>query len=443
MERRLARTGALAMGLLVAVTACGNGRAAPTAAPADRGWLGGEPDFASAEMGRAAASTAAAATAGTVVASADAATTPAPGPMPPPQDGRPLRAGSVDDNVDFAGFLDYLSRINGLGITTRPFDPSGRIVVTVTRPDGSPASGVDVTVTAHDATVATVRTTADGTARFLPHLYGDAADSYTFTASGSSTTAVPGGAAALTVESPRPVGQVAVDVLFLLDGTGSMGDEIDRLKTTIDSVAAQVAALDSRPDVRFGMTLYRDLGDAFVTSTFDFTSDVEAFRGAIRDVVADGGGDYAEALDEGFAEALAAPSWRDPATTVQLVFLIADAPPQVGRQVDVTYVQSIVNAVSRGIKVFPIASSESDDQAEAVFRQIAAATGARFVFLAGGPAGPEIGEHTDIASTDYEELPLDALVVRLISEELAALTGTQPPPPTTQPVTPQTNPPGQ
>ncbi len=180
-----------------------------------------------------------------------------------------------------------------------------------------------------------------------------------------------------------------------------------------------------------------------MTSTFDFTSDVEKFRAAIRDVVADGGGDYAEALDEGFAEALSAPSWRDPATTVQLVFLIADAPPQVARQVDVTYVQSIATAVGRGIKVFPIASSESDDQAEAVFRQIAAATGARFVFLAGGANGAEIGEHTDITSTDYEELPLDGLVVRLITEELAALTGTTPPPPPPPPTVPPTNPPGQ
>jgi hypothetical protein len=407
----------------------------------DRGWIGGEPEFAAGtgEASRAGAPTAVAATAATTTAGLDAV---APPPAPAQPDAAPLRAGNVDDNADFPGFLDYLARLDGLGISTRPFDASGRIVVTVTRPDGSPASGVDVTVSAHDTAVAAIRTTADGTARFLPHLYGDVSDTYTFTASGTSTTAAPGGAAALAVDAPRPDGPVAVDVLFLLDDTGSMDDEIDRLKTTIDTVAAQVASLDSHPDVRFGMTLYRDLGDPFVTSTFDFTSDVDAFRGAIRDVVADGGGDYPEALDEGFAEAMAKPSWRDPATTVQLVFLIADAPPQVGRQVDVTYAQSIVEAVSRGIKVFPIASSESDDQAEAVFRQIAAATGARFVFLAGGPGGAEIGEHTDITSTDYEELPLDALVVRLITEELAALTGTPPPlpPPST---TPPTNPPGQ
>ena len=91
-----------------------------------------------------------------------------------------------------------------------------------------------------------------------------------------------------------------------------MGDEIDRLKTSIDSVAARVAALEGSPDVRLAMTVYRDEGDAFVTRTYDFTSDVEAFRAALAEVVADGGGDYPEALDEAFAEAVDAPSWRDP-----------------------------------------------------------------------------------------------------------------------------------
>ncbi len=236
--------------------------------------------------------------------------------------------------------------------------------------------------------------------------------------------AAAGRTAELTVDRPGGAdGTVALDVLFLLDATGSMGDEIDQLKTSIDSVAARVAALEGAPDVRFAMTLYRDEGDAFVSATFDFTCDVEAFREALADVVADGGGDYPEALDEGLAEALAAPAWRDPATTVQLVFLVADAPPQVGRQVVTPYPDSIREAVGRGIKIFPVASSESDDQAEAVFRQIAQATGARFVFLTYGAGGAATGGSTDIDRTDYEELALDDLVVRLVAEEVAALTG--------------------
>ena len=214
---------------------------------------------------------------------------------------------------------------------------------------------------------------------------------------------------------------VPLDVLFLLDATGSMDDEIDRLKQTIDIVAERVAALDPAPDVRFAMTLYRDEGDAFVTANYDFTGNIAEFQAALADVIADGGGDYPEALDEGLADALAKPAWRDPAEAVQLIFVVADAPPQVDRQLETPYTDSIRTAIERGIKIFPVASSESDDQAEAVFRQMAQATGAPFVFLSNGAAGAATGGSTDITSTDYEELALDELVVRLIAEELSDL----------------------
>ena len=379
---------------------------------------------------------------------ADTATAPAEATTAPPvpgEPGAPLRAGSVDDNDDFTGYLDYLRRLRDTGIVTRDIDPTGRIVVTVTGSDGLPVHGAEVVVSTGGAEVTRLRTTADGTARFLPVLHGAPADARFDLAVGAATaSAAAGDAAALQLDAPGgAVAPVPVDVLFLLDATGSMGDEIDRLKSTVDSVAERLAALPSAPDLRLGMTLYRDEGDTFVTSTFDLTADVAAFRTALAGVVADGGGDYPEALDEGLAEALAAPSWRDPASTVQLVFVVADAPPQVGRQVTTPYPAAVKDAVGRGIKVFPVASSGTDDQAEAVFRQIAQATGGRLVFLSYGAGGAALGSGSDIQSTDYEELALDDLVVRLVAEELADLTGgdaTVPPPSTT---TSTTNPPGQ
>ena len=353
--------------------------------------------------------------------------------VPEPVEPGPLRAGSVDDNTDFDRYLEYLARVGSLGIPLRDFDPTGRIVVTATGTTGLPVAGAEVVVMADGVEVARIRTTADGTARFHPALHGAAgATSFEFTTDGVSATAEPGGSVVLDLPGDGGAASpIPIDVLFLLDATGSMGDEIDRLKTSIDSVAARIAALESAPDVRFAMTLYRDEGDSFVTVTHDFTGDVDAFRAALAGVVADGGGDYPEALDEGLAEALAAPAWRDPASTVQLIFLVADAPPQVARQVATPYPAAIADAVGRGIKIVPVASSESDDQAEAVFLQLAQATGARFVFLSYGAGGAATGGSTDIDRTDYEELALDDLVVRLVTEELAALTGDpgQVPPP--------------
>ncbi len=430
-----------------------------TTAAATGGWIDGEPEWMASE-GRGGVALDSAVTED-MAATDDMATEAAPTaeesggevdlsggdaierPEPALPDDTPLRAGSVDDNADYQGFLDYLARIRDLGITLRDLDPTDRTIVTVADAAGAPVAGIPVTISAGDASVI-VRTTADGTARFLPAAY-PALVGGPFTASASGVTAefARGADVALTVdEAAQVTSPVPLDVAFLLDATGSMSDEIDRLKQTIDTVAARVAELDPAPDVRFAMTLYRDEGDAFVTSTYDFTGDVAEFQAALSRVVADGGGDYPEALDEGLAEVLSAPSWRSPDDAIQLVFLVADAPPHVTRQVPVGYPDSVRDAIERGVKLFPIASSESDDQAEAVFRQIAQATGAPFVFLSYGAGGAATGGSTDIDRTDYEELALDELVVRLITEELAALSGGEvTPPPTTAP--PTTNPEGQ
>jgi hypothetical protein len=417
-----------------------------------RGWIDGEPDWGGGGGALAYGDEAAATDGEAVTVVASGGDRDASDAVPVPDDGipaetGPLKAGSVDDNADYPGFLSYLTRIGENGVMLREASFDGRTIVTVRHADGRPAAGVEVIATLapagepFDPVPIPLRTTADGTARLLPQLDGDVPPGHvvTFRVGDVTASTAQGTDVTLTLAASAPVPDpVPLDVLFLLDATGSMGDEIDRLKTTIDAVAERVAALEPAPDVRFAMTLYRDEGDAFVTSTFDFTGDVAEFRSALADVVADGGGDYPEALEEGLAEALGAPSWRDPAAAVQLVFLVADAPPQVTRQVDSTYVDSMRVAAERGIKIFPVASSESDDQAEAVFRQLAMATGAPFVFLSYGAGGAATGGSTDIATTDYEELALDELVVRLIAEELADLAGPDVPPvtvPTTIPPT--------
>ncbi|MEY2552987.1 MAG: hypothetical protein QOC57_847 [Ilumatobacteraceae bacterium] len=165
--------------------------------------------------------------AGTAAPSAaiDAAIPPGVGPateLPQPVEQAGLRAGSVDDNSNFADFLTYLARIHDLGIETRDFDPAGRVVVTVVGTSGLPVAGALVSVVAAGSEVASLRTTADGTARFLPALYGAGAiPEFTFTTGDVSVNAAPGSSVTL---QPASVGgrsgPVALDVLFLLDATG-------------------------------------------------------------------------------------------------------------------------------------------------------------------------------------------------------------------------------
>ena len=333
-----------------------------------------------------------------------------------------LTGGSIDDNERFEEYLAYRERFGQLGVPVRDLDPSGRIVVTVTGGDGRPAAGTEVEV-AGGGVETSLRTTADGTVRFHPEAYG-AGDGPFSVAVGEVTAQVERGASvAMQTDQPTAGDDISLDVLFLLDATGSMADEIDQLKSTIGEVAQRIGDLPAALDLRLGMTLYRDVEDTFVTANFNFTADVDRFTRAIGVVVADGGGDYAEALDEALADALGRPSWRPPEQTIQLVFLIADAPPQIARQVPTPYTESMLDAAERGIKIFPVSSSGTDDQAEFVFRQLAQFTGGRYVFLTYGAGGRATGEATDITERDYEELSLDDLIVRLVTEEIAALTG--------------------
>ena len=335
-----------------------------------------------------------------------------------------LTGGSIDDNERFEDYLAYRSVFFGLDIPVRDLDPTGRIVVTVTGEGGLPAAGAEVLVAAGRVGVG-LRTTADGTVRFHPEAYELGDGPFTVSAGGVSAEAERGQSVALETSLPTAAGEtVALDVLFLLDSTGSMDDEIYQLKITIDEVAHRIHQLPGDVDVRLGMTLYRDEFDEYLTATFDLTPDIQAFAGALAEVVAYGGDDYPEALDESLAEALSQPSWRSASETVQLVFLVADAPPQVLRQVPVPYTDSMREAARRGIKIFPVSSSGTDDQAEFVFRQLAQFTGARYVFLTYGAGGRATGGASDIGQRDYEELSLDDLIVRLVAEELADLHGT-------------------
>src|SRR4051812_25840949 len=140
---------------------------APTTTSADRGWIGGEPDFGS--MGAEGAPGGADAMYEMAASDAAGPTQAAvgTGPAEQPIEGS-LRAGSVDDNLPFDEYLAYRARIADLAIPLRGGDATGRIVVTVTGADGHPMRGAVLTVSdGNQNVVGTLTTTADGTARFL------------------------------------------------------------------------------------------------------------------------------------------------------------------------------------------------------------------------------------------------------------------------------------
>lgn len=358
----------------------------------------------------------------------------APGEPPPGTEVvTEVTAGSVDDNEMWEEYLLYRQDFMTRGIPVSDIDVSGRQVLRVLDADGDPVLGATITISDESGSVvARLRSYADGRAVFHGSTEVDPGSqsrprySARFEKAGvvEEVALEPGAPTQeVTLDSDLP-SPTQLDVLFLIDTTGSMGDEIERLKANMVSVSDQIAELPGDPDVRFGMVVYRDRGDEYVTRTFEFTSDVDAFTDGLGDVVADAGGDTPESLGAGMRDALDVPAWRRD-DTVKLVFLVADAAPhlagEAGYEDEPDYAAEVVEAAAQGVKVFPIASSGLDEQGEFVFRQLAQVTMGRFVFLTYGADGLSPGSSTPHHVEEYSVLALDELVVRLVSEELQAL----------------------
>jgi len=343
----------------------------------------------------------------------------------------PLTAGEIDDNALFEKYLDYIRSYYGPPV--HAVDVSERHIISVRDAQGLPVLGAHVSAFANGELVFEGRTTATGQALIHPRALGLQAGSAVAVrvekdgaVNETGFTSGQAGHHVVQLEhGGRADAPVALDVLFLIDATGSMGDEIDKLKASILEISAQIDALPSRPAVRFGMVTYRDRGDAYVTQAYEFTPDVQAFQADLREVQAGGGGDTPESLNEGLHRAIWDVEWRS-GETVRLVFLVADAPPHLDYAQDFDYAQEMVEAVRRGIKIIPIASSGLEDQGEYIFRQLAQVTLGRFVFLTYAEAGqPSSGPGTEtdhsVAPQDYTVDVLDSLIVHLVTEELAAL----------------------
>jgi hypothetical protein len=350
------------------------------------------------------------------------------GPASPTAQG-PVTAGSIDDNAAWNEYLRYRQSFDATGLPHEKIPVEGRQIIKVVDASGDqPVLGADIDVRdARGAQVAHLRTYADGRALFHPIGIPDPSSqnlpTYTATITKGSATATlsitPGQPSFTVALDQRLVpGPTQLDVLFLLDATGSMGDEIARLKANIASVAQQIDALPSRPDVHFALTAYRDRHDSFVTRTFDFTADEAQFAKALDEVQADGGGDTPEDLDAGLDAAINRANWRGP-DAVKLVFLVADAPPHVDYPDAPPYAASLAAASAAGIKVLPIGASGLDPSGAYIFRQLAQYTLGRFVFLTYGADGASPGTSTPHVAPDrYSVLPLDQLIVQLVADEL-------------------------
>ena len=350
-----------------------------------------------------------------------------PSPLPAPQPATTVTAGVVDDNADFGGFRQFLQRHAESAQLGR--DVSVRQRLRVADAQGRPVPDAEVAVSAPNGARMWGRTDAGGQAWLHLNAFDDR-DSASYRVDvrrdGRQARAQLQRGQKNTLEVVLPAttasARARLDLVFMVDATGSMGDEIDKLRASLSDIVRGIEQLPSRPDVCLGLVTYRDRGDEYFVRGWDLTGNVAAFQQVLDGVRAGGGGDMPEAMNEAFDHAVQALNWRGPATTRLLVSL-ADAPPHMDYP-QPHYDRTMLAALGKGIKVFSVAASGQDTTGEIVQRQIAQYTGGRFIFLTyknaadpgSGPGGETVHE-----VSNYSVDTLDNLVVRLVREELAQL----------------------
>lgn len=166
------------------------------------------------------------------------------------------------------------------------------------------------------------------------------------------------------------------DIVFIIDATGSMGDEIEDVKTNLMGISNRLANRKPQPDIRFGAVFYRDVGDKELFRAVPLSHDLHSVREAIMDVRADGGGDWPEHVGIGLHKALEMDWSHSEDGGVRLIYLVADAPyNNYDDGYDVPAALEI--AKQMGVKVHVIGCSGLN-QGTPAMEGIAIATGGNF-----------------------------------------------------------------
>lgn len=156
-----------------------------------------------------------------------------------------------------------------------------------------------------------------------------------------------------------------LDLVFAIDATGSMKNDLDKLKTDMYPLLTEL--FGNTPGARVGLLFYRDYGDTFKymdlpVKVFPFTSNFTSFSKNLNSIRIYGkeGGDIPEAVYEAMYASCEFYSWRN--TAQKKIILIGDAEPHptprgIGRY-SKDYVMGI--AESRKIKIHSILLPKED-----------------------------------------------------------------------------------
>ncbi len=201
-----------------------------------------------------------------------------------------------------------------------------------------------------------------------------------------------------------------VEIAFLIDATGSMGDEINFIKRDLNKVMYAAQNLYKEVNIKYGSVFYRDNSEAYITKHQDFTNVLSQALVFIDEQTAAGGGDMPEALDDGMEVALEKLSWTNSART-KLLFVVLDAPAH-SKPENLERLERLArNAAKKGIRIVPITGSGMNKSGEYLMRSLALATNGTYLFLT---------DHSGIGVSHIKPT-IDEYDVQLLTERLTSV----------------------
>ncbi|MEI6409009.1 MAG: carboxypeptidase regulatory-like domain-containing protein [Bacteroidota bacterium] len=210
-----------------------------------------------------------------------------------------------------------------------------------------------------------------------------------------------------------------VDIVWAVDATGSMGDEIEYLKTELLDVIGRAKSRNPALAFRMGTVFYRDKGDDYITKSSGLSENISETVEFIRKQYAGGGGDYPEAVHSALEEAIFNQKWSKDAVT-RICFLVLDASPHQDPAVNASLQRSIREAARLGIRIVPVTASGIQKDTEFLMKFFGLATNGSYVFLTDHSGIG--GKHLEPTTEEYKVELLNDLLVRLITEYTAVKT---------------------
>ncbi|MBR4345067.1 MAG: VWA domain-containing protein [Lachnospiraceae bacterium] len=203
-----------------------------------------------------------------------------------------------------------------------------------------------------------------------------------------------------------------LDLMFTVDTTGSMGDEIFYLQKELENVIKRVQEDSSNIPTRLSVNFYRDHGDSYVVRPYEFSSDINSQLAYLNKEYATGGGDFEEALEEALESSIKEHAWNE--DSIKLLFLVLDAPPHKTDAIKQSLIDTLQKASEMGIRIIPVASSGIDKDTEFLLRAFAMTTGGTYTFLTDDSGIG--GSHLEPTVGEYTVEHLNDLLVRIIEE---------------------------